>query len=331
MPFFSVIIPTRNRPEVVAEAVRSVLSQDFVDLEILLVDDGSDIPLSEDQLNISREESDKLKIIRLDFQPCGRGPSYTRNVGIWSSSGDYCAFLDDDDIWIKDDHLSVAHKALSQSGQSVDLYLSNQEAFVASTGDVSNLWLYSLVNVLAQEKRELESGCYRVTAGDLIASAGFCHLNTSIVRRQLLDEISGLDANLGYEEDFDFYLRAIDAAQKILFCPDIIARHNVPDRTKKNNVSTLFSEIDRLNIRLYILNKNMLSATSPDIVDHCEEFWVQTLRLMAEKCVQRDDYVMASRLLRRALGARFSLKWQAYGIFISVKAALEKRSDRVEN
>lgn len=323
MPFFSIIIPTRNRPAVVAEAVSSVLAQDFDDIEILVIDDGSDRRLSLEELNIESSPGKKLKIVHLDNQPSGRGPSYTRNVGIRSSTGDYCAFLDDDDAWLKNDHLSAAYRAITGNSEDVDLYLSNQEAFTAANGSTRNLWLYALVRDLVDEGRPMHNGCYRVVVEELIATGGFSHLNTTIASRDLLRELSGLDENLGYEEDLDFYLRAIDAATTILFCPDIVARHNVPDPSQRSNVSTLLNQLNRLSVRLYILNKNMVGASNRCIADYCEDAWVETLRLMVHKSVEEGNYTLAHRLSKRAIGTDFSLKWVLYGCYLFVRSILK--------
>ena len=68
---FSVIIPTRNRPEILAAAVKSVLTQDFSDYEIVVVDDGSQPRLALEDLQLPMDALDKLRIVNLDYQPRG--------------------------------------------------------------------------------------------------------------------------------------------------------------------------------------------------------------------------------------------------------------------
>ena len=322
MPAFSVIIPSRNRPEILAAAVNSVLAQDFADYEIIVVDDGSEPRLDFADLQVRSGAQGKIHIVNLDCQPRGRGPGYARNVGVWASSGAYCAFLDDDDIWIKTDHLSSAWKAIDANESPADLYLSNQEACFPGSSEIKRLWLYPLVASLGKMGPPLHSGCYTVNADQLIASGGFSHLNTTIISRELFDRVSGIDEYIGYEEDLDFYLRAIDRARRILFCPDIVARHHVPDKSKQDNASTAVTYLHRLNIRLYLLNKNMMTARHTAIARYCHEYTVSTTKHMAEKYVEEGNYPFAYQFAARALGAGFSVKWFVYCLYLRCRSWL---------
>jgi GT2 family glycosyltransferase len=88
---FSVVIATHNRAQVVPRAIRSVLDQRGVDLELVVVDDDSD----DDTQTVLRQLGDsRLRVIR---QHAG-GPSAARNTGAKAASGDWITFLDDDDV-----------------------------------------------------------------------------------------------------------------------------------------------------------------------------------------------------------------------------------------
>lgn len=88
----SVVIPSRDRRDLVARAVESVLDQGD-DIEVIVVDDGSDPALvPEGPLSDSR-----VRIVRIDES---QGPARARNMGLRESTGDFIAFLDDDDIWL---------------------------------------------------------------------------------------------------------------------------------------------------------------------------------------------------------------------------------------
>ena len=93
----SVIIPTRGRPKQVCNAVASALDQRLPSgesVEVIVVQDGPDSKTTE-ALNTIR--SDCLRIVSL---PCQRGHATARNVGNREASGEWCAFLDDDDTWM---------------------------------------------------------------------------------------------------------------------------------------------------------------------------------------------------------------------------------------
>ena len=88
----SVVIPTRNRRDLLLEAIRSVQAIDGpdLDLEILVADNGS--------TDGSQTAAAALGVRVLDAPV--PGPAATRNVGIEAATGDYIAFLDDDDLWL---------------------------------------------------------------------------------------------------------------------------------------------------------------------------------------------------------------------------------------
>ena len=88
---FSVVISTYNRARVVPHAIRSVLDQQGVELELIVVDDGS----VDDTAKVLDELSDpRLKVVHR----ANGGFSAARNSGIAVATGEWVAFLDDDDM-----------------------------------------------------------------------------------------------------------------------------------------------------------------------------------------------------------------------------------------
>jgi glycosyltransferase involved in cell wall biosynthesis len=107
MPKVSVIITTYNLSHMVGQAVESVLSQSMTDFELIIVDDGS--------TDNTREVINKFvdKRIKYFYKDNG-GVASARNFGTKNSSGDFVAFLDDDDLW-PPDYLAVMLGALEKS------------------------------------------------------------------------------------------------------------------------------------------------------------------------------------------------------------------------
>ena len=89
----SVVVPTRNRSALLAMTLRSALAQRDVDMEIIVIDEGStdDTPALLGALGDSR-----VRVIRHETP---RGVSAARNHGAAEARGDWIAFLDDDDLW----------------------------------------------------------------------------------------------------------------------------------------------------------------------------------------------------------------------------------------
>jgi glycosyltransferase involved in cell wall biosynthesis len=91
-PEVCVVIPTRNRESVVA-ALDSVLAQTFRDFEIVVVDEGSEPPVTESLI----PPDARITVVRHDV---ARGPAAARNAGAERSDAPFVAFLDDDDWWL---------------------------------------------------------------------------------------------------------------------------------------------------------------------------------------------------------------------------------------
>lgn len=100
-PEISVVIATRDRPEQLDRALRSLVLQTFNDLEVVLVNDGG-----ADTSAVTAAYADRLEIRTLEF-PDNRGPSAARNAAAAIARGRYVAFLDDDDVFLPD-HLARA-------------------------------------------------------------------------------------------------------------------------------------------------------------------------------------------------------------------------------
>ena len=98
-PFFSIVLPTYNRANVLNETITSVINQSFVNWELLVIDDGS----TDNTKVIVESYSDvRIKYFYQDNQE----RSIARNNGIKHAKGGYICFLDSDDI-ILDNHLQV--------------------------------------------------------------------------------------------------------------------------------------------------------------------------------------------------------------------------------
>lgn len=99
----SVIIPTYNRASLLKKAVESVLQQQDVELELLVVDDGS----TDDTASVMASIQDPR--VRYLPQAENKGACAARNVGVREARGEYVAFQDSDDLW----HLDKLNKQLA--------------------------------------------------------------------------------------------------------------------------------------------------------------------------------------------------------------------------
>src|SRR5262245_46128581 len=93
-PLVSVVIPTHNRPQFLAEAIASVRAQTFVNYEIIVVSNGE----SEANRRTSHALAMAQRCIYIALDK--GGASIARNAGIERAAGEWIAFLDDDDLWL---------------------------------------------------------------------------------------------------------------------------------------------------------------------------------------------------------------------------------------
>jgi glycosyltransferase involved in cell wall biosynthesis len=226
----SVVIPTWNRAWSIRRAVDSVLIQQGVDFELIVVDDGSDdgtkellAELLEARLADSREaksretesreadsreaksrEAEKIVYLRNDER---RGVSAARNLGIGVARGDLIALLDSDDEWLPG-KLSAQAKYMAERP---DLMFSQcQERWV-------------------RDGRRVNPGLrHRKKEGDIfLESLALCLISPSavIVRKRLFDEVGLFDEELAAAEDYDLWLRALLKYPVGLLDRELIIRH----------------------------------------------------------------------------------------------------------
>jgi len=122
----SVIMPTFNRVAYLAEAINSILSQTYKDLELIVVDDGS----TDSTPTLMEYFTKKDKRVRYLKLPKNMGISYARNFGVEHSKGEYIAVMDSDDL-SNPDRLKKQLKSIKGYDFSYSsYYLANEHAII---------------------------------------------------------------------------------------------------------------------------------------------------------------------------------------------------------
>jgi glycosyltransferase involved in cell wall biosynthesis len=186
MPSVSVIVATRDRPELLRRALDSILGQRYAGpIEVLVVFDQS---TPDPSLELSRP----CRSVRVLSNARTPGLPGARNTGALSSDADLLAFCDDDDLW-------SPGKLEAQA-----VMLASEPAMeVATCGLLVDARGRTTIRVLPRD---------RVTLGELVKSRVMeAHPSTYVVRRRaMLDGIGLVDEQIpgGYGEDYDWLLRA---------------------------------------------------------------------------------------------------------------------------
>ena len=106
IPFYSVIIPTFNRAELLPRALKSLLKQTETDWEAIICDDGS----NDSTFSVAQEFISQNSNIRYLYH-ANRGTGLTRNSGILAACGMFVTFLDSDDEYLPE-HLAIRKEIL---------------------------------------------------------------------------------------------------------------------------------------------------------------------------------------------------------------------------
>ena len=268
MPFFSIIVPTRNRPEDLRKCLDGIAAQTFTDYEVLVIDDGSDASVREAYAQMADELGPRFRFL-LPPYPCpwGSGPNAARNRGLAAAEGAYAGFCDDDDYWTDSLHLSVAANALKRT--AADAYFADQASHLAGE-IVKETWLPELRVWSAGQPPVSDDQVYSLPLEPLLACGHFPHLNISLHRKARIDRIGGFWKALPYEGDRHFFWRMMDGVGDILYRPVSIGVHNIPNPALGGNVSTGLPYIEKMMTAIHLINHVKANTSDPRIVKRCQ-------------------------------------------------------------
>jgi len=211
MPKVSVIIPTYNRLPMLKEAVDSVLSQDFEDFELIVVDDGSNDGTGEE----IKKYGGRIRLLQYSEN---QGVSAARNRGILHARGKYVAFLDSDDLWVKG-KLRVQVSFLDDNPQYPLCY-------------TDEIWIRRGKRVNPKVKHAKYSGWIFEKCLPLCIISP----SSAVMRKTLFLRVGLFDEALPVCEDYDFWLRVL-ARFPIFFINRelIIKRGGHPDQLSQRS------------------------------------------------------------------------------------------------
>lgn len=176
-PLVSVVVPLYNGAAFVEQAVASVSAQSYESLEIVIVDDGS----TDNSLAVVSACSTKAPLRVLRQQ--NRGVALARHNAVLASTGEFIAFLDQDDWW-REDKIAKQVEAF-RSDQSLGLVHTRAAYYDQSSGS-----FVPPINSFATP-HELVGDCYeRLLMGNVICNS------TVMIRRSAFDAVGGFDLSI---------------------------------------------------------------------------------------------------------------------------------------
>ncbi|OQW95893.1 MAG: hypothetical protein BWK79_00835 [Beggiatoa sp. IS2] len=227
-PLVSVVIPTKNRHHLINTAITSVLQQTYSNIEIIVVDDGSDEPL---KLDIT---DSRVKCLRLEPS---RGSSAARNVGLRAAQGEFLSLLDDDDYYYPD----KTEKQLNylQTHPEVDLVFSR----VLVVEDTGKSHIYLNDHYVHETFRNF---CY----------FNVIHNNATLFHRRVIEKVL-FDERISKYNDMQFHL-AISLVFAVHYLPLTVGVWNKLGRP---------DQLTTRNYRLSYQNFKLICEVFQEMID----------------------------------------------------------------
>lgn len=258
----SVVIPTFNRSEDLANLLGDISQQTEESLEVLVIDDGSDDWQIAHYESLVETLGHRFRFVKKEQGQTGRGPGASRNRGIALAKGQNIAFCDDDDRWLASDHLERGCRALDSC--DADLYWADMQTHRGD--EVLNPSMYGEFSMLrAHPVRALEQmfEVDRRSMGQFLRHR-IIHCDSMILRRSLLEVSGGYWEHLRFAEDHDFCFRVVDSARKAVFRSSPVAALNV---SPHESVARSINAMDRLLFGIMALNHAEAVLNDTDLID----------------------------------------------------------------
>jgi glycosyltransferase involved in cell wall biosynthesis len=228
-PKVSVVIPAYNSENLIAETIESVLNQTYQNYEIVAVDDGS----TDCTLNVLRRYTPRVKILTKQ----NGGPASARNLAIQNSSGEYIAFLDNDDLWVE--------------GK-----LEEQVAFLDKHSDIGLLFSEALMFSQENGKRRiLRKIGYTVNPTFyLLLFGNFIPSSTAVIRRACVDKVGLLNESLIGTDDYEYWMR-IARTYPMAAIPKPLAYYRIHEGNYLGDGRHIEKELDLTLAAIYEIEK----------------------------------------------------------------------------
>lgn len=239
-PAVSVIIPTYNRENLITRSIRSVLCQSYEDIEVIVVDDGSEDKTDELVRGLNDE---RIKYIRLEEN---KGAGVARNVGIQESIGKFIAFQDSDDEWLPENlekHMHIFEKGSPNIGV---VYSDMQRVLKDNT-----VKYHRSPTIAPGRLIDPTTSFYQVC---------MLGIQSAVIRRECLDQVGYFNESLPSLEDLELFIR-LSRHCHFYHIPEPLVRYHENEGLSKDMRAKLHSR--KLLLKLYFHeligdNKNFL-------------------------------------------------------------------------
>lgn len=242
-PRVSVVVPVYNAARWLGEAIESILTQTYRDLELIVVDDGS----TDGSGDVARSFGERVQLVT----QANAGPSAARNAGVARARGELIAFCDSDDVQLP--YRIAAHVHLLDRAPRAALVAGDfstledghvtearalrkiwigprKRSFDHELSEAFGTWSTCRVREVPVPEAELDRHVYQGPVAPLIALMHLAWGNAALVRRSAIREVGGFDEAMRYYEDWHLVGRIAKRHELIFLDVPVMHYRRHPDQ-----------------------------------------------------------------------------------------------------
>jgi GT2 family glycosyltransferase len=301
-PKVSVITPTYNRADLLPRAIESVLSQDFDDLELLIVDDGS-TDNTGDVVGEFQIRDHRLRYLKL---PRNRGIGFARDAGLRHAVGKYVGWVDSDDLWLPSKLRTQV--AVLENHPEIEILFGDFWNINHLKGTRDRAFIQSHAVMKLLDVRHIDEELYTVDAGieRALFDGSFISLVTALFRAKTIEKVGGFDATLSGPEDFEFLWRAAVLGAKYAYLDrPLVERHKVKSSITARAVESRVQEVLEA---LKVCRRTCQTARRADLLRCIRTAEHRVWRRLVWAHGSNSQRGEASRAFGRSLASGFSVR-----------------------
>lgn len=210
----SIIVPVYNCENYIKKCIDSLINQTYKNIEIIVVDDGS----TDSSYKILKQYKNKIKLIHQE----NYGVSFSRNIGIKESTGDYIMFVDVDD-WIDTDMIEKLYKETN-----------NGKIDIVRCGYIREYINSSKINCICSKKIKVKED-KKIIYDKFIKNYDLNSPCCQIIKKKCIEKL--FDETVKVGEDYLFNLDVYTNARSIILLPECYYHYLYNDNSATTSIS----------------------------------------------------------------------------------------------
>lgn len=233
-PRISIITPSFNQGRFIEETIHSVLSQEYPNLEYLVMDGGS----SDDTLNVLKRYSGKITW----FSEADQGQTHAINKGLRRATGSILGYLNADDLLLPGALQKV-----------VEIFNDDSQVW----------WVTGKCHSVDEKNNEIrrpitiyKNVLLRLSSPSLLLITNFISQPATFWRRETLECVGYLDESLHYVMDYEYWLR-LYAKSPPVFIPEYLAAFRIHRKSKTTSTGhkNIFIAEEKMVLQRYVKSR----------------------------------------------------------------------------